>query len=116
MKHHFKKLMEKPILAGIVSSILVITYCGLIALFFKFIDIVIPNGESGPEFFIIGFMLILFVLSAAVCGILIFGMPSYYIIQKQIPKAIYFLIASLLSFVFFLILIANILLLNQVLK
>ena len=115
MKHHVKRLIEKPILAGIVSSVLVITYCGLIALFFFMAENIFPTA-GGPNFALISFMLVLFVLSAAVCGILVFGLPIYFLIQKEIKKAGQYMVANLVAIVFFLIVIANLILLAQVIS
>ncbi|MBU0731593.1 hypothetical protein KKC88_01800 [Patescibacteria group bacterium] len=116
MKHHVKKLIEKPILAGIASSVLVITYCGVIAIFFILAGETSFAPVDGPNFFFFIFMLILFVLSAAVCGVLVFGLPVYFLIQNDIKKASLYLAAILAAIVFFLVVVANLILLAQTIK
>lgn len=111
-----KRLVDKPIVAGIVTAIVTMTYCGVVALFFMLMENAGSNQSDPPAFFVIGFMLILFVLSAAVCGILVFGVPIFFLIQKQIRSAGVYMAANLITFALVLVLIANILLLSQIIN
>jgi len=106
-----KRLIERPLLAGFVSAIMVITYCGVIVMFFYLMEEVFPASEQ--NFFLMAFMLVLLVLSAAVCGILVFGVPIFYLIQKEIRKSGIYMASNLITFVLFLVIVANVILLNE---
>lgn len=112
MKHHIKRLIEKPILAGIVSGIVTITYVGLISAALSNMENFF-SGNEAPEYVIAFFMLMLLVLSAAICGILVFGVPIYFLNKKEMNKAGLYIAGILATFVFLLIVIANFLLLAE---
>lgn len=115
MKRHIKRLVEKPLLAGIMSGIVTITYVGLITAAMFGMENILPGGQ-GPQYAVIFFMLVLFVLSAAICGVLVFGVPIYFLMQKEINKAGMYVAANLATFVFLLIVIGNLVLLAEALK
>ena len=78
-----KKL--SPSLIGLAQAIGVFVYCLLISLFFKFME---SASIEPPQLFGIMVMLALLVVSAAITGLLVFGIPVYFVINKEVKKAL----------------------------
>jgi len=71
-------------LIGLLQSLGVVLYCGLIASFFKYAE------NIGPEPGILGMvlMLMLLVVSAAITGSLVFGYAAYLAMQQKLKEAL----------------------------
>lgn len=94
-------MTNKSLKFGIMGGLLEVIYIVLVALFMQ-------NSEkwfSGPGVFGIIFMLTIFVLSAALSGLLVLGYPVYLALQKNFKEAILTVLASLA--VIFVLLIAG---------
>ena len=90
-----EKLLQKPqdpSLVGLLQAIGVTIYCALIGGFFFLMEKVAIT----PGFFGIFLMLTLFVFSAAVTGLIVFGYPAYLALNRKIKEAISVLAYTLL--------------------
>ena len=75
----------KPYLVGLFQALGISIYCVLVMLFFQIM------GKSNIEAnqMVLGIlMLILLVLSAAISGLIVFGLPVYLAINKKIKEAL----------------------------
>jgi hypothetical protein len=81
---NLKKLTPNSI--GLLQAIGVIIYCSIIAGFFYLMEKISPE----PPMMMTGvaLMLFLFVFSAAVTGLLVFGYPAYLAINKNVKEAL----------------------------
>lgn len=79
---------------GIGAGIAEILYVFLVVLFFMYVPNLIPQADS---ILMPLFMLLLFVLSAGISGLLVFGRPAYLFLQKQYTPAIWTLLSTLLT-------------------
>ena len=70
---------------GILQALGIAAYCGLIALLFIALD---EFMQQPPQYFIMIFMLILLVFSAAVTGMLYFGYAGYLALRQKIKDAL----------------------------
>lgn len=91
---------------GFLQAVGVAIYCSLVSLFFWSMG---NNLDEPPQILGMAMMLLLLVFSAAVCGILVFGYPSYLMTQQNIKRALqilaYTMIFSVLIFGVILLLI-----------
>jgi hypothetical protein len=71
--------------AGFLQALGVTSYCILVALVFTILD-QFQVGSPGVIFFT--FFLLLFVLSAAITGSLVFGYAAYLVLNKKIKEAL----------------------------
>jgi len=71
-------------LIGLLQAAGVTAYCALIGGFFWLMDKISLN----PGFVGIFLMLTLFVFSAVVCGLIVFGYPAYLALNKKIKEAL----------------------------
>lgn len=86
----FKKL---PLpFVSFLQTLLLSLYVLLVGYFMQHIDEV----TFGPNFIGIAMMLCLLVLSAAICGFLIFAYPVYLLLDKEIKKAIWSVVYTFL--------------------
>ncbi|MBP6942836.1 MAG: hypothetical protein KBB55_02215 [Candidatus Buchananbacteria bacterium] len=72
---------------GVISGLLEVVYIGFVSLFFSIAAIAFPDDSNLVAIGAICF-LSLVVLSVAVSGILIFGYPLYYALQKKYEEAL----------------------------
>ncbi len=78
---------------GFLSAAGTVIYCGLIALFFNFMN----KSAGRPGFFGFFLILLLLVFSAAITGTLVFGFPAYLaVVKNKIKEAITTLAFTLL--------------------
>ncbi|MFH0818833.1 MAG: hypothetical protein V1898_02450 [Patescibacteria group bacterium] len=98
------------LLIGLVQAVGVSVYCLLIAGFFWVMDNFAPDSEN--MIFAMSIMLMLLVLSAAICGLTVFGYPLYLVINKEVKKALYVLAWT---FLFLLLIIAKIIIIFSLL-
>ena len=85
---------EKAWKIGLLQSLLVAAYCGLVATFFNFISHAIPNEPGIIGMFL---MLSLLVFSAAITGSLVLGYPVYLaVIKNKLQESIKVLAFTLL--------------------
>lgn len=75
-----KDIMKMGAIGGFLEIIYVLIIVGL----FSFLDKVLPEP---PEFFGFLFMLLLFVFSAGISGVFVFGYPAYLAVQKKFKEA-----------------------------
>lgn len=88
-------------LIGLTQALAIALYCFLIASFISLMEKV----KLTPEPFIIGMiMLILLVVSATICGIIVFGLPLLLILDKETKKALRILAFTILYLALFFIL------------
>lgn len=93
---------------GIGAGVIQFSYILLVSLVIYFTDQFIPKGD----FNILGFisLLILFVISAAVSGLIVFGYPVYLALHKSYYQAVATVLVTILTLFFeFLVLILLIL-------
>lgn len=87
---HMIKRLHSPTwrvlaVAGFLQALGVAIYCVLIALVFTILN----NFQvSGPGVIFFSFFLLLFVLSAAVTGSLVFGYAAYLALNRKIKEAV----------------------------
>lgn len=84
----FKKLRKlHPALIGLLQALAVAVYCFLVA---GFVVLTQKLDFQPPQFLGIVLTLVLLVLSAAICGFLVFGMPLYlaYVRKWYLSKAL----------------------------
>ena len=82
-----EKLLQKPrdpSLIGLLQAVSITAYCALIGGVFFWMEKITAN----PGFFGIFLMLTLFVFSAAVTGLTVFGYPAYLALNKKIKEAL----------------------------
>lgn len=74
-----------PAIVGLLQTVGVTLYCSLISFFFVSMDKIQTDAPS-----VIGLLLILFifVFSAAVCGLLVFGYPLFLAFNKKLKEAL----------------------------
>ncbi len=77
--------MKKPYLIGLFQSLGVIIYCALLALFFTAMDSIMTSQE---QVVVMAIMLVIFVFSAAVTGLAVFGYPAYLVFNKKVKPAL----------------------------
>ncbi len=84
--------IKKQILHGFLLALGVLVYVALVSF-------IMHSGEKAfgndNQIFTVVAMLMLLVLSAAIVGSLIFGLPIYYIFDKQIRPALHQLLINL---------------------
>ncbi len=97
-----KDLSKNPFKGGFISAAFTLVYVAAIALVFILLD---RMTAVPPEFLGIIFVLSLLVLSAAVCGTLVFGIPVLLFIDKEYKKGLSFLGYTLVWFAIFVIII-----------
>ncbi len=78
--NNLKTMKKTPLLIGFLESLGIIAYCLLISGFFLILDRVEANP---PQFLGVAFMLVIFVLSAAISGSIVFGYPVYLILKEN---------------------------------
>jgi uncharacterized membrane protein len=80
---------------GFLGGILEATYCFLIASGL----LILSNTMPQPKVPLVGFLLflLLFVFSAAISGILVFGYPGYLVIQKRYQEALMTFLTTLVT-------------------
>jgi len=71
---------------GLIQSLVVFAYCFLVGILFMYGDSIF-TGEKAA-FVGIAMVLVLLVFSAAIMGLVVFGYPIYFFIQKNIKKAL----------------------------
>jgi len=70
---------------GLFQALGISAYCILVVLFFK----VMENSNLQPNQMVVGaLVLIVLVLSAAICGLIVFGRPLYLVINKKVKEAL----------------------------
>jgi len=79
--------MKKPFLyqVGLFQALGVVAYCSLIALFFNFLENYFGNPPKIVSMIVI---LSLLVLSVAITGLIVFGYPTYLVLNKKIKEAL----------------------------
>jgi len=89
---------------GVLTGLLEIVYIALVAGFVIMSETFLPDG---PKPIIIGIMtfLTLFVFSASVSGVLVFGLPFYLALQNKYKEALITLLATAISLIVIFILI-----------
>ncbi|MBU1952257.1 hypothetical protein KJ733_05090 [Patescibacteria group bacterium] len=92
--------VKAGIMVGLIESLYVI----VIALLMINLTALMVNVE---EVFAIGLVLMLLVFSAAISGVLVFGLPIYLFLQKRIKDAIKIMVTTFLTLlgIFFIILL-----------
>lgn len=92
--------VKAGIMVGLIESLYVI----VIALLMINLTALMVNVE---EVFAIGLVLMLLVFSAAISGVLVFGLPIYLFLQKRIKDAIKIMVTTFLALlgIFFIILL-----------
>lgn len=75
-----------PALIGLIQSVAIAIYCGLISGFLWSMNDIMPN-MGGMDLWGPALMLVLLVFSAAVTGILFFGYSAYLAFNKQPRRA-----------------------------
>ncbi|MBU2229449.1 hypothetical protein KJ810_03525 [Patescibacteria group bacterium] len=92
--------VKAGIMVGLIESLYVI----VIALLMINLTALMVNVE---EVFAIGLVLMLLVFSAAISGVLVFGLPIYLFLQKRIKDAMKIMVTTFLTLlgVFFIILL-----------
>jgi len=100
-----------PALVGLAQSLAVTIYCAAVGGFIFFVG----ENDFQPGFIGVFLMLVLLVFSAAITGLLVFGLPAYLALKNKMVEAIAILGYSLLFF-FIIILIIIIALFSTVLS
>jgi hypothetical protein len=92
--------VRSGILMGLLESLYVVT----VALIMNNLSSMMVNVA---EIFAAGLMLMLFVFSASVSGVLVFGLPIYLFVQKRVKDGIRVMVTTFLTLlgVFFIILL-----------
>jgi len=75
-------MKKSPFFIGFLQAVGVSAYCFIIVGFFFLMDKYMPTS-SEPMFIGAGIMLIIFVLSAAITGSMVFGYPVYLILKEN---------------------------------
>lgn len=97
--------MNKPILRSLINALLAFVYIFCIGLFFRYGADKIPDKVLGPLAPVI--FLLLFVMSAAIMAILIFGKPVLMYLdgqKKEALKLLFYTVGWLAVFLFTIIL------------
>ena len=89
-----------PALLGLIQAVGVIIYVAIIS---GLLTLMGKIAEQPADFFAASIMLLLLVFSAAICGALVFGYPVYFLINKNVKKALATLGYTLLYFAIVLI-------------
>jgi Ni,Fe-hydrogenase I cytochrome b subunit len=78
---------------GVIAAFLQVVYIAFVAVFFMIADTAFPDDSWLVVVGVVAF-LILLVLSVAVSGMLLFGYPMYYALQKKYPEALAILLVT----------------------
>jgi hypothetical protein len=78
---------------GVVAAFLQVIYIAFIAIFFMIADTAFPDDSWLIVVGVVAF-LILLVLSVAISGVLLFGYPLYYALQKKYSEALAILLIT----------------------
>ncbi|MDD2806989.1 MAG: hypothetical protein PHW95_00510 [Patescibacteria group bacterium] len=90
-----QKINESEVMKfGFLGGIAEAAYCFIVVLVMESLNQAMPQGPSGSYGFLI--FLLIFVFSAGVSGILVFGYPAYLAIQKRYIES---LMTAITSFV-----------------
>ncbi|MEK7653568.1 MAG: hypothetical protein AAB358_03745 [Patescibacteria group bacterium] len=91
----FKIKQEKKsevMLAGILTGIIEVCYIFLVGYFIMSANALFP--AAGNTIFAIVTMLTLLVISVVISGVLVFGLPVYYFIQKKNREIVWSLVST----------------------
>lgn len=102
-----KILKLKPSIIGLLQAIGVCVYCLLIALLLQGLN---SANATPPRLLGGALLLILLVISAAICGALVFGIPAILALDKEIKKALFVLGYTFLYLILIFIIILTIIL------
>jgi len=97
-----KDLTKNPFKGGFISAASTLVYVAIIAIIFMLMS---KMQSVPPEFLGIIFVLSLLVLSAAICGTLVFGMPILLFIDKDFKRGLSFLGYTIVWFAIFTVVI-----------
>lgn len=86
------------VIIGFLQAVCVAIYCGLVSLFFRFME---KGVAEIPEVWAPLIMLMLLVLSASVMGLVVFGYPVYLLQEKKIKEALILLAWTFLFIMIF---------------
>ncbi|MDD5043279.1 MAG: hypothetical protein PHD51_01265 [Patescibacteria group bacterium] len=81
------KLVQKPMWGGLLSAIVTLLYCALMAFFMNWMG----KNVAGDSILNIVLVLGLLVFSVSVCGVLVFGIPAYLFFKKDVKEGFIYL-------------------------
>ncbi len=101
---------RKNVIYGMLTGLLAVLYCILVALFMFNINKLFSDDNNG----LLGIIaaLILLVISAAITGSLVFAYPAYLFINKKFKSGLYAFLANIISIIILGIIIFIIILLT----
>lgn len=100
---------EKTWVVGLLQALLVAVYCALIATTFSFLTKIFPKDPPGLSPFFL--MMLLFVFSATITALFVFGFPSYLVVAKGKVKEAARILAFTLLFLLLIIIVTIVFLL-----
>jgi hypothetical protein len=89
--------LSAPVANGVVAGIMEVAYIVILAIFMVATESLFSAPQAWVMIFGIVAFLCLLVLSVAVSGVLIFGWPAYYFLEKQYKEALYAFLATTVS-------------------